>query len=69
MSNFPINVFHQPYCIPTAPTFDAKIGIEGTEPTEITKPSQLFGAVFMPPATRWMTISSKPTPTISIWSR
>lgn len=46
MSNFPINVFHQPYRIPTAPTFGAKIGIEGTEPTEITKPSQLLGAVF-----------------------
>ncbi|MBS0181712.1 MAG: patatin-like phospholipase family protein [Nitrospira sp.] len=46
MSNFPINVFHQPYRIPTAPTFGAKIGIEGAEPTEITKPSQLLGAVF-----------------------
>ncbi|HWF61201.1 MAG TPA: patatin-like phospholipase family protein [Nitrospira sp.] len=46
MSNFPINVFHQPYRVPTAPIFGAKIGIEGTEPTEITKPSQLLGAVF-----------------------
>ena len=46
MSNFPINVFHQPYRVPTAPTFGAKIGIEGTEPAEITKPSQLLGAVF-----------------------
>lgn len=46
MSNFPINVFHQPYRVPTAPTFGAKIGIEGTEPAEITKSSQLLGAVF-----------------------
>ncbi len=46
MSNFPINVFHQPYRIPTAPTFGAKIGLEGIEPAEITKPSQLLGAVF-----------------------
>lgn len=46
MSNFPINVFHQPYRVPTAPTFGAKIGIEGTEPAVITKPSQLLGAVF-----------------------
>jgi NTE family protein len=28
MSNFPINVFHQPYRIPTAPTFDAKIRLD-----------------------------------------
>ena len=46
MSNFPINVFHQPYRVPTAPTFGAKIGIDGAEPAEITKPSQLLGAVF-----------------------
>jgi len=46
MSNFPINVFHQPYQVPTAPTFGAKIGLEGVEPAEITKPSQLLGAVF-----------------------
>ncbi len=46
MSNFPINVFHQPYRVPTAPTFGAKIGLEGIEPAEITKPSQLLGAVF-----------------------
>jgi NTE family protein len=46
MSNFPINVFHKPYRIPTAPTFGAKIGIDGVEPAEITKPAQLLGAVF-----------------------
>lgn len=46
MSNFPINIFHQPYRIPTAPTFGAKIGLDGIEPAEITKPSQLLGAVF-----------------------
>jgi NTE family protein len=46
MSNFPINVFHQPYRIPSAPTFGAKIGLDGIEPAEITKPAQLIGAVF-----------------------
>jgi NTE family protein len=45
MSNFPINVFHQPYEIPTAPTFGVKIGVDGAY-REITKPSQLLGAVF-----------------------
>lgn len=46
MSNFPINVFHKPYRVPTAPTFGAKIGLDGVEPAEITKPAQLLGAVF-----------------------
>jgi NTE family protein len=46
MSNFPINLFHQPYRVPTSPTFGAKIGIDRLQPAAITKPSQLLGAVF-----------------------
>lgn len=46
MSNFPINVFHQPNRVPTAPTFGAKIGADRERPAAITKPSQLLGAVF-----------------------
>lgn len=46
MSNFPINLFHQPYRVPTSPTFGAKIGIDREQPAVISKPSQLLGAVF-----------------------
>lgn len=46
MSNFPINVFHQEYNVPVAPTFGAKIGIEGQQPMIIDKPLRLLGAVF-----------------------
>ncbi|MGH7960199.1 MAG: patatin-like phospholipase family protein, partial [Candidatus Binatia bacterium] len=46
MSNFPINLFHRPYRVPSAPTFGAKIGIDRAGPAVITKPAQLLGAVF-----------------------
>ncbi|MEP7152926.1 MAG: patatin-like phospholipase family protein [Nitrospira sp.] len=46
MSNFPINVFHQPYRVPTSPTFGAKIGADREQPAMISKPSQLLSAVF-----------------------
>jgi NTE family protein len=46
MSNFPINLFHEPYKVPAAPTFGAKIGVDRAEPTEITSPQQLIGAMF-----------------------
>jgi NTE family protein len=45
MSNFPINVFHEPYQVPTAPTFGAKIGIDQSH-RDVTRPAQLLGAVF-----------------------
>ena len=45
MSNFPINLFHQPYQVPRAPTFGAKIGIDRHRPAVVTKPSQLLAAV------------------------
>lgn len=46
MSNFPINLFHQPYRIPSAPTFGAKIGTDRQSPKIISKPSQLLSAIF-----------------------
>jgi NTE family protein len=46
MSNFPINLFHQPYSVPRAPTFGAKIGIDRSKPVTIGKPAQLVGAIF-----------------------
>ncbi len=46
MSNFPINLFHQPYHVPASPTFGAKIGTDRAQPAVIDKPSQLLGAVF-----------------------
>lgn len=46
MSNFPINLFHQPYKVPFAPTFGAKIGIDRQNPANITGPAKLLGAVF-----------------------
>lgn len=46
MSNFPINLFHQPYRVPRTPTFGAKIGVERNQPVIISSPKQLMGAVF-----------------------
>ena len=46
MSNFPINLFHEPFQVPTAPTFGAKIGIDRGKPADISKPAQLMGAIF-----------------------
>jgi NTE family protein len=46
MSNFPINLFHQPYRVPMAPTFGAKIGVDRDRPATIEKPAELLGAVF-----------------------
>lgn len=46
MSNFPINLFHEPFKIPIAPTFGAKIGVDRSAPAEITSPKQLLGAIF-----------------------
>jgi NTE family protein len=46
MSNFPINLFHQPHRVPSAPTFGAKIGIDRSRPAVIGSPAQLLGAIF-----------------------
>lgn len=46
MSNFPINLFHEPYRVPLAPTFGVKIGADRMVPTRIEKPAQLLSAIF-----------------------
>lgn len=46
MSNFPINLFHEPDGVPLAPTFGVKIGINRKAPTKIDKPAQLLTAIF-----------------------
>lgn len=46
MSNFPINLFHEPYRVPLAPTFGVKIGTSRMVPTRIEKPAQLLSAIF-----------------------
>lgn len=46
MSNFPIDLFHQPECVPRAPTFGVKIGTDRIQPKAISKPSELASAVF-----------------------
>jgi NTE family protein len=46
MSNFPINLFHEPYRVPLAPTFGVKIGITRNAPARITKPAHLLSAIF-----------------------
>lgn len=46
MSNFPINLFHEPYRVPLAPTFGVKIGINRDAPVRITKPAHLLSAIF-----------------------
>lgn len=46
MSNFPINLFHEPYRVPLAPTFGVKIGANRMVPTRIEKPAQLLSAIF-----------------------
>ncbi len=46
MSNFPINLFHEPFKVPVAPTFGAKIGVEREEPRKVENTAQLLGAIF-----------------------
>lgn len=46
MSNFPINLFHETNVVPIAPTFGVKIGVDDAAPAKITKPAQLFSAIF-----------------------
>jgi NTE family protein len=46
MSNFPIDLFHKPEKIPTAPTFGAKLGTDQRRTAEIGTPWGFGGAVF-----------------------
>lgn len=45
MSNFPIDVFHDPNCVPDAPTFGAKLELDQRRKS-IKGPMGLFGAIF-----------------------
>jgi NTE family protein len=46
MSNFPIDLFHQPNNVPAAPTFGAKLSRRERQPHTVTKVGSLAGAVF-----------------------
>jgi len=46
MSNFPIDLFHQPSSVPAAPTFGAKLSPRERQPHTIGKVGSLAGAVF-----------------------
>jgi NTE family protein len=46
MSNFPIDLFHVPDKIPSAPTFGAKLGPDERKFAEIDSPQELGAAVF-----------------------
>lgn len=46
MSNFPIDLFHKPTRMPSAPTFGAKLGSDHRKHQKIDKPSALLSAVF-----------------------
>jgi NTE family protein len=46
MSNFPIDLFHAPEKVPSAPTFGAKLGPDERRSAEIDSPQRLGAAVF-----------------------
>ncbi len=46
MSNFPINLFHRPDRVPTAPTFGIKLGTDDRKTEDITKPFTLAAVIF-----------------------
>lgn len=46
LSNFAIDMFHQPDKVPTRPTFGVKLGLERHQPNEIQNYRQLLGGCF-----------------------
>ncbi|HKQ54144.1 MAG TPA: patatin-like phospholipase family protein, partial [Pyrinomonadaceae bacterium] len=44
MSNFPINLFHQPGRVPSAPTFGVKLQLDKKKTEKITQPFKLLSA-------------------------
>ncbi|MCW5623348.1 MAG: patatin-like phospholipase family protein [Burkholderiales bacterium] len=46
MSNFPIDIFHQPDRVPLNPTFGVKLGIDRRSHNVISSPSSYVGAIF-----------------------
>jgi NTE family protein len=45
MSNFPIDVFHEPDHVPLAPTFGVKLGVDRESPREVKRPGEFFLAL------------------------
>ena len=46
MSNFPINLFHQPDRVPSAPTFGVKLGTDKKLTEDISTPFTLLSVIF-----------------------
>jgi NTE family protein len=46
MSNFPIDLFHRPDRVPSAPTFGVKLGADKRKNGGIDEPMELVGAIF-----------------------
>lgn len=46
LSNFPIDVFHNPCVIPRLPTFGVRLGDNRNNANKISSPTSLFGAMF-----------------------
>ena len=46
MSNFPIDLFHRPDRVPSAPTFGVKLGTDKRKQNNIDQPAKLAGAIF-----------------------
>ena len=46
MSNFPIDLFHKPARLPSAPTFGVKLGTDHRQHQKISKPADLLKAAF-----------------------
>jgi NTE family protein len=46
MSNFPINLFHRPDRVPSAPTFGVKLGVDDRKTDDISKPFGLLKVIF-----------------------
>ncbi|HCY43778.1 MAG TPA: esterase [Prolixibacteraceae bacterium] len=46
LSNFPIDIFHNPNVIPRLPTFGVRLGDNRNNANKISSPTSLFGAMF-----------------------
>lgn len=46
MSNFPIDIFHRPDRVPSAPTFGVKLGTDQRKNSGIDEPMELISAIF-----------------------
>lgn len=46
MSNFPIDLFHEPHRVPVCPTFGVKLGLNRAQPNTIGKFTELLSSLF-----------------------